>query len=123
MTVSHGEGFPRTARIRRRREFLSLGRTGEKRRTASFVFVMQRRAAGARLGITVSRKVGGAVTRNRLKRRIREVFRRHPERGDAGVDLLVIAKPGVGAVSEAIVRREMTAALDQAHRRPRPQDT
>ena len=42
MTARHGQGFPKAARIRRRREFLSLGRTGEKRRTGSFVCILRR---------------------------------------------------------------------------------
>ena len=54
MTAEHGQGFPKAARIRRRREFLSFGRSGEKRRTAGFVFVLQRSNGEPRLGITVS---------------------------------------------------------------------
>lgn len=112
MTPGHGEGFPKAARIRRRREFLSLGRAGEKRRTGNFVLVLQSRAEGPRLGITVSRKVGGAVTRNLLKRRIREVFRRHPNRPHFGCDLLVIAKPGVGGLPVGVVRQEVGRVLE-----------
>ena len=112
MTARHGQGFPKAARIRRRREFLSLGRIGEKKRTGSFVCILRRTAGEPRLGITVSRKVGGAVTRNLLKRRIREVFRRHPDRGRLECDLIVIAKEGVGAVEIGSVRREMTSVLE-----------
>jgi ribonuclease P protein component len=111
MTAEHGQGFPKAARIRRRREFLSFGRSGEKRRTASFVFILQCCHGMPRLGITVSRKVGGAVTRNLLKRRIREAFRRHPGRESLGRDVVLIAKPGVGAVSMDVVQREMAAAF------------
>ena len=114
MTAEHGQGFPKAARIRRRREFLSFGRSGEKRRTASFVFVLERTNAEPRLGITVSRKVGGAVTRNLLKRRIREVFRRHPTRDQLGHDLVLIAKPGVGALPMDALQREMAVAF-QSH--------
>ena len=111
MTAEHGQGFPKAARIRRRREFLSFGRSGEKRRTASFVFVLQRSSGLSRLGITVSRKVGGAVTRNLLKRRIREVFRRHPSRECFAYDLVLIAKPGAGALPMSALQREMTVAF------------
>lgn len=111
MTARHGQGFPKAARIRRRREFLSLGRSGEKRRTASFVLISQANAMEPRLGITVSRKVGGAVTRNLLKRRIREVFRRHPDRQRFSCDLVVIAKSGIGAVTTSVVQRELSTAL------------
>jgi ribonuclease P protein component len=111
MTARHGQGFPKAARIRRRREFLSLGRNGEKRRTASFVVVSQATGMAPRLGITVSRKVGGAVTRNLLKRRIREAFRRHPDRLRIAGDLVVIAKAGVGAIPMSAVQREFSMAL------------
>lgn len=111
MTAGNGEGFTRSARIRCRREFLSLGRSGEKQRTRHFVFVLGPSTGAGRLGITVSRKVGGAVTRNLLKRRVRESFRRHPHRTTFSADLLVIAKPGVGAVPSAVVQREMDVVL------------
>jgi len=115
MTAPKGQGFPKAARIRRRREFLSLGRTGEKRRTGSFVFVVRRCEAGPRLGITVSRKVGDAVTRNLLKRRIREIFRRYPDRALFGEDIIVIAKVGAGALTTQAVRGEFVAALGRRH--------
>jgi ribonuclease P protein component len=59
----------------------------------------------------VSRKVGGAAVRNRLKRRIREVVRRQPIRAAWRSDLVVIAKEGVGAVSADVVRQELTGVL------------
>jgi ribonuclease P protein component len=112
MTARRGQGFPKAARIRRRREFLSLGRNGEKRRTGNFVLVLRRTSGAPRLGITVSRKVGGAVTRNLLKRRIREVFRRHPARARLAHDLIVIAKDGVGAVSSSSVERQLATVFE-----------
>lgn len=119
MTSRDGEGFPRAARIRRRREFLSLGRTGQKRRTEHFVLLLQRAAAsGSRLGITVSRKVGGAVTRNLLKRRIREAFRRHEMRADFEYDVVVIAKPGSNAATVPVISRAFSDAV-MARRTPR----
>jgi ribonuclease P protein component len=112
MTSRDGEGFPRAARIRRRREFLSLGRTGQKRRTEHFVLLLQRAAGGSpRLGVTVSRKVGGAVTRNRLKRRIREAFRRHEARADFEYDVVVIAKPGSEAATVPSISRTFSDAV------------
>jgi ribonuclease P protein component len=111
MTSRDGEGFPKAARIRRRREFLALGRTGEKRRTEQFVLLLQRTAAAPRLGLTVSRKVGGAVTRNRLKRRIREAFRRHEARADFAYDVVVIAKPGSEAATVPVISRTFSDAV------------
>ena len=114
MTARNGESFPRAARMRSRREFLSLGRAGERRRTSHFVLVLERSSTLARLGITVSRKVGNAVTRNRLKRRIRESFRRHPLRREMSGTLLVIAKSGVGAVPSRAAEQGLEVGLRAA---------
>ena len=54
-----------------------------------------------RLGVTVSRRVGGSVARNRVKRRIREWFRRTSLDVPAGRDVLVIARPGAAELSAA----------------------
>jgi ribonuclease P protein component len=111
MTTRTGQGFPRAARIRRRREFLSLGRTGDRRRTESFIFLSHATVGEPRLGLTVSRKVGSAVVRNRLKRRVREVFRRHPDRSSFRNDVVAIARVGAGALTFDDVRREFASAI------------
>ena len=64
-------------------------------------------AAGARLGVTVSRKVGGAVVRNRVKRRVREWFRRERSRLEERADLVVIARPPAAELPGQGVAREL----------------
>ncbi len=61
---------------------------------------------GPRLGVTVSRRVGNAVVRNRLKRRIREWFRRKRRALPEGLDLVVIGRRGaVGLSSEELCQQ------------------
>jgi ribonuclease P protein component len=66
--------------------------------------------APARLGLTVSQKVGGAVRRNRVKRLLREVFRRERALFPRGAELVVIAKAGATIDGFAAVRDELAQA-------------
>jgi ribonuclease P protein component len=111
MRVPAGEGFPKAARVRRRREYLALGQKGRRRHATHFIVLAHQHPGGSRLGVTVSRKIGGAVTRNLVKRRVREAFRRHPHRLLRDHDLVVIAKPGAGDLAFDDIVRELTIAL------------
>lgn len=72
--------FSKEERLRKRPDFLLLSAEGRKYHTEHFIIVWSDEATGrARLGITVSRKVGKAAVRNRIKRLIREYFRLHKE--------------------------------------------
>lgn len=61
----------------------------------------------ARLGVTVSRRVGGAVVRNRVKRRLREWFRTSPVRAAGPLDLVVIARPPAATLAGEALCREL----------------
>lgn len=63
------------------------------------------------MGITVSRKVGSAVVRNRVKRQIREAFRRAPDRAHWRGAAIVIAKVGAACATSEEVRNELVPAL------------
>jgi ribonuclease P protein component len=62
-----------------------------------------------RLGVTVTRKVGGAVVRNRIKRYVREAFRRNRRSFPGGLDMVWVAKHLAAGVDAATVSQEMTA--------------
>lgn len=64
-----------------------------------------------RLGLTVSRRVGGAVVRNRVKRRIREWFRSRCELPSPALDLVVIARPSARQLDARALEEELTALL------------
>ncbi len=80
---------------------------GRKIHTDSFlVFVLPQREPGpTRIGVTASRKLGGAVRRNRVKRLVREAFRRHKLLFPGGLDVVFIAKKdAVGVDYDQVVR-------------------
>lgn len=66
-----------------------------------------------RLGITVSRKVGGAVVRNRVKRQIREVFRTKIMPSEPGIDMVVNAKRPIVEAPFLQIQREFLNGLDR----------
>ena len=83
--------FRRTQRIRRRAEFQHIYEHGTRvsARCCTF-FIQPNRLAVGRLGIAATKKLGGAVVRNRAKRLVREVFRRC---GIAsGFDIIVVPR-------------------------------
>ena len=112
------QGFPAKLRIKRRRDFLRVQRGGAKHHTRHFLVFVARRTGGdgdgllhPRVGITVTRKIGSAVVRNRIKRLVREVFRKHRERVAPGTDIVWVAKREAAAASYADVEADLEALL------------
>lgn len=105
--------FPKTYRVRRRSEYLRLQSRGRRCGAGRFVVLCAPRGAkqASRLGITASRKTGNAVVRNRVKRLIREFFRRHHLLIAPPQDVLVIARPAAADVTWDEVCSELSRAL------------
>jgi ribonuclease P protein component len=104
--------LPKTARLRKRREFLQLAKTGSKNQSEHFVVISRSNRSGeCRLGITVSGKVGNSVMRNRIKRHVREFFRRRRADWQPGADFLVIARKGAAALSSCAIAAELATAF------------
>lgn len=67
-----------------------------------------------RIGFSVSRRVGNAVTRNRVKRRLREVTRGLLASIAAGYDLVLTARPGAAEASVEVLAQEVSTLLKRA---------
>ena len=112
MDARSGQGFPSSCRLRTSRDYTQVWRNGRRFHTAHLlVIVCSGGAAVPRLGLSVSRKVGNAVCRNRIKRRIREFFRRRRGAIDQAVDLSIVVKTGAGAIDHASLARELQEAF------------
>lgn len=113
MPLTHGP----EVRLRTRGEFTAVQQRGRRVATRMLTLLALPNALGHdRLGIVASRRIGGAVTRNRAKRRIREIFR---QRGDASraldgrrpLDLVVIARREVATAPFSEIEKELMSAI------------
>ncbi|MBI9087292.1 MAG: ribonuclease P protein component [Desulfobacterales bacterium] len=85
--------FPKAERLLKRPSFLRLTKGGKRVHTRLFLAAaLPGETTKTRLGVTVTRKVGSAVRRNRIKRLVREFFRLNRNGLPRGVDINVIAK-------------------------------
>lgn len=108
----HDQRLRKVERLRLRAEFLRVQRRGRRHSGASLtVYALSNPLGHNRLGITVSRKVGKAVRRNRWKRLIREAFRRNKQELPQGFDLVVIvAQKAIPTTLEATREELLTLA-------------
>lgn len=107
------ERLSRAGVLRRRSEYQNCYRQG-KRRHGQFVtlHIAANQVGHTRLGITATRKVGGSVVRHLLKRRVREIYRRWPERLRLpAVDLVVHLKPVSGKADFSSLQEDLLILL------------
>jgi ribonuclease P protein component len=102
----------KTERLTSPADFTRCYRQGKRLRTAWFiVHVYGRGERGVRLGLAVGKAVGPAVVRNRVKRRLREIFRRHKALVPEGYDLVVRAAPAGAQARYAEVEQTWCEAM------------
>jgi len=101
MAEPHGktdEGFPKSDRILKRETFRRTYDGGRKYQAKYFTaFVIPNQQETSRLGITVTRKTGKSVDRNRSRRLVREVFRKNKWRVPPGVDIVINVKTALSS--------------------------
>jgi ribonuclease P protein component len=109
--------FPASRRLRLNREFVRVrtkGRTVRGRLLLLGVLEVAEESA-FRVGFVTSKRVGGAVLRNRVRRRLREIVRRHQHDVRDGVWLVVVARPAAAGANSAELEAEWWTLLQRGN--------
>lgn len=124
ITVSYGVAalsrrtFEKADRILKRSDFVSLTRHGRRLQNDVFIaLVLPGQTDRSRLGITVTRRVGRAVERNRIKRLVREFFRRRRSELNGNHDINIIAKQKAATLPSDHIFSALQSLFDQIKRR------
>ncbi len=67
-----------------------------------------------RIGFSVSKKIGKSVTRNRVKRQMKEAYRRYADRTKSGYDIVFTARAGIGSVGFSVIENSIITILKKA---------
>ncbi|CAM5798114.1 MULTISPECIES: ribonuclease P protein component [Brevibacillus] len=106
----------RSHRLRKNEQFQEVFQKGNSAANKQFVLysAKQEGQAAFRAGISVSKKIGNAVIRNRVKRLIREALSRLESKIPSGLDLIIIARPGVEAMSLDAIEQSLVHVMKRA---------
>jgi ribonuclease P protein component len=105
--------FTKADRIRTSSQYRLLSRKGKRYYSDYFIVVSRKnQISRSRLGITVSKKVGKAVTRNRIKRTIREFFRLNRSLLPGRLDINIIARSPSGRIGVAEIRDHLGSCFE-----------
>jgi ribonuclease P protein component len=104
-------------RLVRRGEFESVYRGGRRRSSSQFViFFRPNETERSRFGISVKKALGGAVVRNRIRRRIREMLRLHASEISPGWDIVIHPRASVARIDFSQLAAEFIGLLRSALR-------
>jgi ribonuclease P protein component len=113
--LTPGEGFPRRYRLAREQDIRHTLRAGRRRRLAHLDVIWTVNAAGhPRMGLVVPRFRSSAVARNRLRRRLREIWRRELQGRQPGWDLLIRVRREAYEASYEALQAQLIAWRDEA---------
>ena len=122
--VSDGRGSPRArpaspARLKKRADFLAVAKG---RRIHTDPFVLQGRVRpsaeateGPRFGLTVTKKTGNAVERNRIRRRLRAVLAQAPDLGHPDSDYVIVARRELLSAPFGRLQADLARSIERLH--------
>jgi len=100
--------FSKDERLLNRKDFVNLNQTGKRYQATHFTVILKHNGLGiTRLGVTVSKKIGNAVKRNKVKRLIREFFRLHKTHFPQSCDIVIAAKKGAYGLNFWQIKEEL----------------
>ena len=109
---SAGLEFPRTARLVQRGDFDAVYRAGKRRSSSHFtVFFRANAEPVSRFGFSIKKALGGAVVRNRIRRRVREIIRCHRAEIPAGWDVVIHPKNNAARAESAALSADLLRLL------------
>ncbi len=107
-----GNLFPREVRLVRRGEFDAVYRAGKRRSSSHFtVFFRANELPQSRFGFSIKKALGGAVVRNHIRRRLREIVRCHRLEIPAGWDIVIHPKSSVERAPLAALTADLLRLL------------
>ncbi|PYT71719.1 MAG: ribonuclease P protein component [Acidobacteria bacterium] len=109
--------FPREARLVRRGDFDAVYRAGKRRSSSHFtVFFRANELPQSRFGVSIKKALGGAVVRNRIRRRLREIVRCHRREIPAGWDMVIHPKSTAAKMPFAALAGDLLRLLQNAEK-------
>ncbi len=101
-------------RLKKRAAFAYVYRKGEKASARDLLLLSAKSKEGLKIGLSVSKKVGNAVTRNRVKRLLREAIKPLTDRIDDGYMYVIVAYPSIAEKDFFSVSKSVEQAFSRA---------
>lgn len=99
-------------RLTKNLEFINVYKSGRRISSPFFVMYIKKNDLGySRLGVSVSKKVGKSVVRNKIKRQIKEIIRKNYDFINSGLDIVFSVKPAAVQLNYAQIEKEIISLL------------